>query len=446
MRRAFLGHVGGLAGGLLLARTRASRSRGRVRVDADVVVVGAGLAGLATAAALQRAGHRVLVLEAQSRVGGRVDTLVDGDTVAAERGAEFVNADMRDVLALAARAGVRPARRPARDTLLVLDEGGVRPPTPLEAASHLDPAAIASVVRERDRSVGEALVRVGVAPGQLALARSALVELLGVDPDLVSGRAIAAIGTAFVSRRDPDEMLLTGGVARLAATLASSLAVRLDMPVTRVVGDGALVHVESAGATVAARYVVLAVPAPVVQARIALDVPLPVTVRDALGAWIPGAMVKSTVHVEGDAAPPGAAAISVAPPGCTMLDASRPGERGRRLVVFAGGEAARSLAALDDADARAHVRAVVRRAWPVADDARVHVARWVDHPWCGGGYNSVVRHGAPPDAARVLREHVGAVQFAGSELAPRFPGYMEGALRSGTLVAARIADALRRSR
>jgi monoamine oxidase len=56
------------------------------------VVIGAGLAGLATAYELARSGHRVTVLEAQQRAGGRVHTIRDvfADGLYAEAGAVFI--------------------------------------------------------------------------------------------------------------------------------------------------------------------------------------------------------------------------------------------------------------------------------------------------------------------------------------------------------------------
>jgi monoamine oxidase len=60
----------------------------------SVLVLGAGLAGLAAAYELNRAGYHVTVLEARSRPGGRVTTYRDpfADGLYAEMGAEYVDA------------------------------------------------------------------------------------------------------------------------------------------------------------------------------------------------------------------------------------------------------------------------------------------------------------------------------------------------------------------
>jgi monoamine oxidase len=56
----------------------------------DVVVIGAGMAGLTAARALAEAGQKVLLLEAQDRIGGRILTRHVGDE-AIELGAEFIH-------------------------------------------------------------------------------------------------------------------------------------------------------------------------------------------------------------------------------------------------------------------------------------------------------------------------------------------------------------------
>lgn len=54
----------------------------------DTIVIGLGSAGTTAASTLARAGRRVLALEAQDRIGGRVMTVPFGDGVV-EVGAEW---------------------------------------------------------------------------------------------------------------------------------------------------------------------------------------------------------------------------------------------------------------------------------------------------------------------------------------------------------------------
>lgn len=67
--------------------------------EVETVIVGAGAAGLATASSLAAANHRVLILEARERLGGRI--LTDGKArapVPVELGAEFIHGDSSDVM------------------------------------------------------------------------------------------------------------------------------------------------------------------------------------------------------------------------------------------------------------------------------------------------------------------------------------------------------------
>ena len=73
--------------------------------DCDVLVIGAGLAGLHAALTLEAVGLRVLVLEAQQRVGGRIHSMRQlGGT--AEAGGTYIGAGYARVIGAAERYGV----------------------------------------------------------------------------------------------------------------------------------------------------------------------------------------------------------------------------------------------------------------------------------------------------------------------------------------------------
>ena len=74
----------------------------------EVVVIGAGVAGLACAQALCAAGLRVTILEARSRIGGRIWTVHPYLTKApVEMGAEFIHGLPQEVWQIVERAGLQ---------------------------------------------------------------------------------------------------------------------------------------------------------------------------------------------------------------------------------------------------------------------------------------------------------------------------------------------------
>ncbi len=74
-------------------------------MTADVLIIGAGVAGLAAASDLVSAGATVTILEARDRIGGRIFTQPTVN-FPVELGAEFIHGRAREVLDLAAEAGI----------------------------------------------------------------------------------------------------------------------------------------------------------------------------------------------------------------------------------------------------------------------------------------------------------------------------------------------------
>jgi phytoene dehydrogenase-like protein len=123
-------------------------------------VIGAGVAGLATAAALRASGHDVIVLEAADRIGGRVKTMQrDGWPIPIELGASWIHdVTASDLVGRASRLGITTAEFAYTEATLDPTKGRVDMDASRRTAKKVIDRAVAwAAGRDSDVSVARAI-------------------------------------------------------------------------------------------------------------------------------------------------------------------------------------------------------------------------------------------------------------------------------------------------
>ena len=436
-----------------------------------VVIAGAGLAGSSAAFELARRGAYVHVVDARSRLGGRVHTLRDADGIHAEAGGEFIDHPHHAIRDLAAslrlplvgvlRAGFGLALRHGRRTTI-----------------HPSPAAAWRALTQRLRPIVDAYRDAGASwdtAAAVAIARQTIDDLVPIGTRPASARAfVEALRGFYLAEPDAlsalvlvDQMLggeppgrsrAYRGNDRLIAALARRIErrVRIDLGVAvRAIvqnGRGVRVTVDGAGGRrheIAADYVIVTLPPPLVRAC-AFDPPLPARQRAALEALTMGAATKISLRFDRP----------------WWRRSGRPRAFGSNLpfgAVWESGEEQRAavLTLLGGASASASVAAAAGDAGTVCDMLRVlgtpsspgsligRAVSWERERWSTGGY-AVFGAGFDPRDRRLLSAPHGRMLFAGEHTSEHWQGFMNGAVESGQAAArdaialARLADIRRR--
>jgi monoamine oxidase len=413
-------------------------------VDVDVVVIGAGFAGLTVASALRKAGHSLIVLEARDRVGGKVDSCRDHRGRRVDSGGQFANDDMTEVLALATDAGATRVDAVHAGTARTLPDGLAGDPW-RDGEALLGSLGAAHL--GDDRSVVQWLAGLECPPTLREAVRSLVNGSTCADSSTIPISYLAHLAERSESSHEELQLWFDTSMHSLAEHLAGPLAadLRLGCPARAVRVHGDHVHVVAIDRVWRARHVVVAVP-PSAYGSIRFTPALPAAIATAAQAFAPGTVLKYLLSY---ASPfwlaDGCNGVGqfVEPHGVYFAAASLPDSP--RLIGFVGGPTAAEWSR-HTADQRQ--AAIVHHAALAFGDAAERpeaVLEWLWAPdeWGGGGYCNVqVRHS--PFAAETLAAGLPHLTFAGTELATRFPGYVEGAITAGRAASDRVLDALAR--
>ncbi|WP_269759949.1 flavin monoamine oxidase family protein [Ornithinimicrobium faecis] len=413
---------------------------------ADVVVVGAGMAGLTVAAELAALGRQVVVLEARSRIGGRIDSrpLIVGGV--AELGAQVLHGATNPVLDL---PGARSAAVELGSTQMLADlvtaDGVVRdlaggdgfaPPPALFGALHAMRRAVGPDMAPRI-SLSSALTMMRL-PEESALALPGWLEqITGGDPRDVSLERICT--EAVFAFRSDAEFTLPPGLATLVDPLSESVAVHTDHWVRHIGrdSDGVRISYETGRGTqgtMRAGSVVVTVPPPVVGSGDIVIEDLPAQQLQAAQELTLAPAVAAAVPLA-ESAPHDAFRCDLAH-GCGFVT----WVRGRHHVsVVAKGGAAQRLAHLLTEDP-ARLRTLVEQAGPGTQTAEdpIQWHDWAADPLATGAFT--LPH---PEAATLAATWASPVaeriHFAGeATLAGPTSPFLERARASGLEASLRI--------
>ncbi len=445
----------------------------------SVTIIGAGMAGLAAAYNLLRAGWHVTVLEARDRVGGRVHTMRGfSNGLVAEAGGEFIDQNHRRMLAF------------AKEFNLSLGKVGSWQGQTDDWGAYQGKAGRSNDISVWGFDLGEEFDNIWTALADLAkqvpdpahpefapsakeldkqssadwlnaqtahpLARMAFADQIRseytCEPENFSLLDLARNAALYYSApgfRKPNYRIIGGNdqIPRAIASLLPDLHLNTEVTSINNQPDEVTVTYKQGNSfqTISSDFGILAIPLPGAR-RIEFDQPLPASHQYMINEVSYGAVTKVMIEYRKrfwkDKGWNGRLSTDLQIVQTWDATSHLEGEHGIITAYTGGGPGAR-LSALSDEDRIKLAVSVIERIFPGSSDLIENTATiaWINEPFTLCSYMAL----APGQVTahwRTLFSPAGRLFFAG-EHATMYQGYMEGAVESGQRAAKIILETFR---
>src|SRR3954452_17259064 len=457
----------------------------------DVVIVGAGLAGLTAARKLTAKGKKVVVIEADKRVGGRVLNIDIGGGKITEGGAEFIGETQDHIAKLAKDVGLETFKTYNEGNNLYYRNGtalpyqstgplGPVPPDPTGGADaeqalvrldqmastiNLDAPWESPNAAEWDSQTFETWKQDNVKTdnGKFLL-DVACTSVFSVEPRDVSLLFVLFYIAAAGDESHPGtlERLVTtapgaqsdrivGGTQLIPIRMAQHLGkkVVLSSPVRKITQKKDRVIVESDKLTAIGQRVIVAIPPPLA-GRLQYSPKLP-ALRDQLTQRMPQGSVMKVIAIYDEPfwRKDGwtGQVVSDTGPAQVTFDNTPPEGAPGALMAFVEASTARELDAVSTDELKSKV--LDNFVTYFGEKARSPIAfyekRWDNDVWHRGCPVCVPGPGVLLDFGTAIRTPIGRIHWAGTETSTFWNGYMDGAVRSGERAAEEVRKLLKKT-
>jgi monoamine oxidase len=445
----------------------------------EVVIVGAGLSGLCAARELVARKVSCVVLEARGRVGGRMvrQSVIEDGWI--DLGGQWIGPTQTAILDLTHSLGVLHFDWYSQGNNVLYYAGarstfaGAFPPPPgskvsIPGVTNADLIAAEQLSAKIDQLVATVnITQPWLTPNAQDLDDQTVTNWLGAnsssefakysvatlaqangdDPSESSMLFLLSEDAMGPAAEEPEKWLLQGAAGQIPPQLAAQLGDRilLGQPVKGITQNSSGVTVTTPSGRYRGKFAIVAVP-PYLAGAIDYQPSMPaarlqLTQRVPMQSIIKNACIYPTAWWRGQ----GLSGIAVSQlPALSTADSSPPsGKPGILTSFFAGADAI----ALGTRTAKHRKAVAISNLVSYFGEQAAHPTQYVEtnwpaEQWTGGAYGDFLGPGVLTKFGPALRAPVGRIHWAGTEMATRWMGFFDGAVRSAQDAASAVISQL----